>query len=221
LHHVCGEVSEMKIVENPELAAKMAEKLKKFRTFRDGEKIHRSDLIYCPRKAYFRIKGYEEKETDRGAVSKKRIGESLHVLFEVCERNEVDIRKDGVVGRVDMLADPDLGYVGEPIELKSTRGKLLGPDWIELQHREWVDQLETACLFTEKPRGHLSVLQVISGDLKVYTMTFTPEEMEAFWKKKSEVKMLLSMALDVNDYKPLPKGTWECRNCGFTEVCVD
>lgn len=211
----------MKIEENPELNAKITAKLKKFRTFRDGGKIHRSDLIYCPRKAYFRIKGYEEKETDDGAVTKKRIGESLHVLFEVCERKEVEGVVDGVVGKVDMLADPDLGYVDEPIELKSTRGKLRGADWVELQHSEWVDQLMTACLFSGKQRGHLSVLQVITGDLKTYTVTVTQGEIDSFWKGKMEIKTLLSMALDVNDYKPLPKGTWECKYCGFAEVCVD
>ena len=210
----------MRIIENPELSEKIAAKLRDFRTFRNGGEIHRSDLIYCPRKAYFRIKGVEEKETDEGPVTKRRIGESLHVLFEVCQRKEVSVEKDGVVGSIDMLADPDLGYVDDPIELKSTRAKLREPDWIEFAHPQWVDQLMMACLFTGKLHGHLIVLQLITGDLKTYTFSFTPEDLTKFWGRKLELLTMLRVALDTSDFSILPFGSWECKNCGFTEPCL-
>lgn len=203
----------MKIVENTELAEKYNQMLLNNNTFYRSPHIHRSDLIYCLRKAFFRIKGIQKPKPSPYAPLAV-IGKTLHVLMEIYKRREVVKTKFGFTSSIDMLKSDD-----KPIEIKTTRANVT----LERLHeifKTWREQIGTAILFTNEDIGHLFVLNVISGKLNVYDFSFESETEKTTFKKELLMrKRLLKRALKMDNYRILPLSNWECRFCEYDEMC--
>ena len=203
----------MKIVENTELAEKYNQMLLNTNKFYRSPFIHRSDLIYCLRKAYFRMKGIEKPKSSPYAPL-AIIGKVLHSLMGIYKRREVVKTKFGFISSIDMLKQD-----GKPIEVKTTRATVT----LEKLHetfKTWREQIGTAILFTNEDIGHLFVLNVISGELKVYDFSFESEtERTAFKKQLLARKRLLKRALKMDNYRILPCSDWECKFCEYDEMC--
>ena len=204
----------MIIKENMELTEKYSEMLLNTNTFYRSPFIHRSDLIYCLRKAFFRMKGITKPKPSPYAPLAV-IGKTLHVLMEIYKRREVVKTKFGFTSSIDMFKEDD-----KPIEIKTTRAnvtleKLYGT------FKTWREQVGTAILFTNEDIGHLFVLNVISGKLNVYDFSFESEtERTAFKKQLLMRKRLLKRALKIDNYQILPCSEWECRYCEYEgDVC--
>lgn len=204
----------MNIVENKDLAEKYQKMLLEANGFYRSPYIHRSDLIYCLRKAFFRIKGIEKPKLSEFAPL-AIIGKVLHSLMEVYKRKEVVKTKLGFSSRIDMLNEN-----GNPIEIKTTRATVT-LERLQQIFRTWREQIATAILFTEQDIAHLFVLNVISGKLNVYDFSFESEtERTAFKKELLARKRLLKKALKLNNYQILPCSDWECKFCEFDEICL-
>ena len=213
----------MIIEENEVLAEKYQKALLEANIFYRSPFIHRSDLIYCLRKAFFRIKGIEKPKPSK-FMPLAVIGRVLHVLMEeVYERREVVKSKFGFTSTIDMLKD------GKPVEIKTTRATVTVKKLHDV-FKTWREQLETAMLFTDQNVGHLFVLNVVSGKLSVYDFSFESEgEAMTFEKELLNRKRLLEYALELNNYRvlPLPE-CWQCNFCEYecekevvaTKVCL-
>jgi len=213
----------MKLIENPKLAEKYQNLLLKNNHFNRAKVIHRSDLIYCPRKAFFRLKGYQETRPNAFAPL-SIIGKVLHVLLEITEKKEVPYNQYQVKATIDMLTDKQFKIENEPIELKSTRGtvslfnnQLMMGKTNPIKLEAWHNQLFQACLFTNKQTGHLFVLNVITGKLKVYTCILTKKDLKTVETNLKQTRNLIIKAVNSNDYHVLPISTWECATCGYTQ----
>lgn len=181
--------------------------------FYRSNNIHRSDLIYCLRKAFFRIKGIQKPKRSK-YMPLAVIGKILHILMEIYKRKEIVKTKFGFTSTIDMLKEDD-----KPIEIKTTRATVT----VEKLHKVfkvWREQVGTAILFTDEDIGHLFVLNVISGKLNVYDFTFESEtERKAFKKELLARKRLLKRALKMDNYHILPCSDWECKFCEYNEIC--
>lgn len=181
--------------------------------FYRGNNIYRSDLIYCLRKAFFRIKSIEKPKPSRFAPL-AIIGKTLHKLMEIYKKREIVETKFGFTSTIDMLKED-----GKPIEIKTTRATVT-LERLRETFKAWKEQIATAMLFTDQKIGHLFILNIISGNLSVYDFSFESKtEKTAFKKELLARKRLLKKALKQDNYHILPLSDWECRFCEFDEIC--
>jgi CRISPR-associated protein Cas4 len=175
----------------------------------DREKtIHVSDLVYCLRKAYFRLKGVTP--TDDVAVEYQIIGKTLHkIIQDVFKYVEVEIENYGIKGTVDILE----GNQKTPIEIKTTRKKIETTQDIPTVY---LTQLAYYLTLLDTHVGYLVILNVINADLKIFTVEINLQETK---KELLGKKQLLEYALNQENYSILPKLEWMCKTCEFRSVC--
>jgi len=172
--------------------------------------IHVSDLVYCLKKAYFRRKGYEKVES-RESLMTKSLGKGHHHLYEVLKDHlkEVEIKKFGVTGTIDMLGE-------YPVELKTSRKNVNELDVPE----NYIRQIAYYCILTEKTVGYLIHINIIKPKVKVYRLDYSNviEKYKAeFFERLERLKKALEgsnpSVLENTNYR------WECRNCPFRKIC--
>lgn len=187
--------------------------LRKDVNFRREPKIHRSDLIYCLRKAYFRLTGVEPPE--HSVVEFTVIGKTLHRIIERSFKyREVEMEKDGILGTVDILTS----FEGKrlAVEVKTTRKfirsvKDIPPSYIE--------QLKMAVIMAETDEGLLAILNIITAEIQVWVLRMTEAEKNAFWQEILSRKALLERAVAERNVLLLPRMMWMCRSCEYRSVC--
>ena len=91
----------MRIIESPEIEDYI---LSKLRSVRRDKKIHVTDLIYCLRKAWYRIKGIEPAISSASIIA-TGFGRGMHEVLETSPLKEVPVSKDGIYGTIDMVAN--------------------------------------------------------------------------------------------------------------------
>lgn len=196
----------MNVKENPSAAHQLLKRVREKDTDRlPGLHVH--DLLYCARKAWFRLQHPElgkGQETDADTLV-FLLGRGHHELLEHGEAeiktvltlfNDEDFDDDAkdidVHGTVDGLelepyryADGDIDFESPgytiPVEFKTTRSSA---NKSILESANYIDQLASYCLARDTHKGRLYVLY-ISGNykppsplIKAYDFAFTVDELE-------------------------------------------
>jgi CRISPR-associated protein Cas4 len=173
------------------------------------KQIHVSDLVYCLRKAYFRLKGVTP--TDETAVEYQVIGKTLHkIIQDAFKYVEVEVENYGVKGTIDILEGQQTKI---PIEIKTTRKKIENEKDIP---PTYLTQLAYYLTLLNTHVGYLVILNVINADLKIFTVEINLEETK---KQLLGKKQLLEYALQHENPMILPKLEWQCLTCEFRSAC--
>jgi len=146
-------------------------------------------------------------------------GRSLHALLgsALAARQylEVRVRRDGIVGQIDLLED-------DPTELKTTES-LPPADRVAESRPAYIDQLAMYCALTDRPTGRLLLVRAVDG---------VPTEAVALRARFRALPPLLDemraraesfrRAVDRGDATGLPRCEWYNRGCEVqsAKVCA-
>ena len=205
----------IKIRRARELEVRFFKDLESRMNFEDEKRrseIHVSDLVYCLKKAYFRKKGIKENH-DPKELAVKSIGKGHHHIYETLKGafRELEVRRYGVVGHIDLFEDC-------PIEIKTTRRKLKEIGKIP---EHYLRQVAYYCILTQKTRAFLVYVYVVKPEIKIYELDYSPC-LEGYSKEFHFRLNLLRRALKEDRPGILAESNfkWECRYCSFKEVCL-
>jgi CRISPR/Cas system-associated exonuclease Cas4 (RecB family) len=176
----------------------------------DREKtIHVSDLVYCLRKAYYRLKG--QPATNTSTIEYQIIGKTLHQIIQnAFAYVEQEVENYGIKGTVDILEGHETKI---PIEIKTTRRKIQN---IKDIPQTYLTQLSYYLVLLDVRVGYLAILNVVDADLKLYIVEIDIEEAK---KEMLGKKALLEYALEQNNPYILPKLDWMCSSCEYKGMC--
>jgi CRISPR/Cas system-associated exonuclease Cas4 (RecB family) len=182
-------------------------------SFRGGPRLHRSDLIYCLRKAYFRLMGIEPPE--HFTMEFTIIGKTLHRIIERSFKyNEIEMEKDGISGTVDVVVP--FGDKKLPIEIKTTRRFIANANDIP---SSYIEQLKIAIIMAETNEGLLAILNIITAKIQVWVLRMTDEEKNGFWQEILSRRALVEKAVAEKNFLLLPRTLWLCKNCEYRTIC--
>jgi len=126
---------------------------------------------------------------------------------------EARIRRDGIVGRIDILGEL-------PIEVK-TATSLAVPDHLSSDRPDHVEQLGMYCALVDRPVGRLLTLVADAGavsDVQAVDVSFgSTERIRAEMRRRAE---LLRTAWSDRRAESLPRCPWYGRGCEFEEARV-
>jgi len=213
----------MKIERNIKAEAEIAEFL--FEQDDPSPGISVTKLLYCPLKAYYRIKGVKGK-TDPISEGIKLSGRAIHAIFDQIaekakERYEEIKHEENIIWN-DIWGRPDLIIGDKLYEFKTTRKKIFSPKDIP---SSWIEQLAcyTAILENKIKESNLVIIFLVTGKYNVWKIEFTEEdliEIKAFMLTRARK---LDNALKYNIPESLvedsPRFDHECGVCEFKEVC--
>jgi CRISPR/Cas system-associated exonuclease Cas4 (RecB family) len=201
------------IVRDPVYEEMFRAELQRDTRFRSKPKINRSDLLYCLRKAYYRLMSIEPSE--HSSLEFTVIGKTLHGIIE---RNfkykEEEMEKDGISGTVDilmLLQDKQF-----PIEIKTTRKTIVVAADIPTSY---IEQLKMAMIMLNVNEGLLAILNVITAELQVWVIRITEEEKWRFWQEILRRRNLVELAAKIKDVLILPRMYWMCPRCEYRSLC--
>jgi hypothetical protein len=203
--------SAVTVREDPELARVLVDRLPS----PDAAKaVSVTDLV-APRRAYWRavasvpLPPERQARVERGRALHRRLGVALSTEGQL----EVRVRRDGVVGRIDLLGDV-------PVEVK-TGGSDVATDELVESRPEHLEQLAMYCALSDRPRGRLltvvasdeRVIAVRAADLGVREVALVRREMVA-----GADALRRARALGSPD--ELPRCRWFGRGCEFRDAGV-
>jgi len=141
-------IGAVEVVADPELARELAARLAEPPRF---PTVTVSDLL-APRRAYWRRSGragtVAAPRTERMEIGRRWHRRLLSPLGGE-GRFEVRLRRDGIAGRIDLLADV-------PVEIKTRAGESVGER--APARADELDQLGIYCALSERPTGRLVLL---------------------------------------------------------------
>ena len=175
-----------------------------------GKELHRDDLIYCPRKAYYRIKGYTPK-LDYQTLLTFLVGKAVHdVIEEALGYAEIKLQYEGVHASIDSL------YRGCPLEIKTTTKAIFNPYEIP---KEWIEQLDYGILFTGKHTGYLLLFDLLTKTIVLWRRRLTDSQLKELRRTLIKKRNLILKAVEVDDVDMLEKHPEECSTCGYKYIC--
>lgn len=192
---------------DPELASEIEERFAHQSGLRS---VAVTDLL-APRKAFWRaVAPGVPVSVERQA--RLDAGRLLHrVLGSVWAREgrlEVRVRKDGIVGRVDILADV-------PIEVKTGAAAVEAEELLR-SRPEYVEQLGMYCALLERTAGRLLVLRVsTNGVEQVRAADVTYRDLHRIGLEMQEVAAALRSGWAASRADRLPRCRWFDRGCEF------
>lgn len=189
----------------------------------DPEVMHCSEGELCPARAYYR-----RTVTPAPPLSDRAILTFMRGrLFErILADEQPSVTLDGISGRVDGL------YEGQLIETKATTqdAQKFNP---HISQPHWIQRSMAYC----KLHGKTEIILVVwfllgafwsthkpNPELKCWTLTFTPHEIDETWKKMLIERERLMACLrtggpvDWNWIRMRVK-PYECPDCSFREMC--
>lgn len=138
----------------------------------------------------------------------RRVHRVLADLFATEGQLEVRVRRQGVVGRIDVLTD-------RPLELKST-SVAIGPDELLSERPEYAEQLAMYCALAGRRAGR--IVTVILGDedrVEVRTLDLGFLGLPALSQNMERRAAVLRVALEGERPDELPRCRWFERGCEF------
>lgn len=202
----------MKVTRNTSLEKEVIDKLKRSGSVRKG--FHVTDLVGCPRRTYFRMKGtYEAGEEGRELLYAR--GRAHHDILEVSEFREIPVSRDGLSGVIDMLGE-------RIIEIYTT---VMSSERKPIDFSLKVKQLKAYCWMYGRTDGDLLIFHLF-GDykdrtpqLRCWTLEFTKEEIDDNWKEMMSRRELIKKCLENDKVPDMRCEEWECKNCGYHYIC--
>jgi hypothetical protein len=174
-----------------------------------------TDLL-APRRAFWRQVGppvAPSPEREARMEGGRRIHRALGLVFSSSGALEVRVRRDGLHGRIDVLAD-------RPIEVKTTGTALPGED-LRASRPEHVDQLGMYCALLDDPQGRLIYLGL--GTEKVEEVAAYDLRFAGLESIRSAMRARagdLRHALEEESPHELPRCPWFGRGCEYQAAGV-
>jgi hypothetical protein len=203
----------MDIIKNPELRQVVFDNIRAT-VDKPRTGIHLSDLIYCPRKAYYR-KISPVTATDEQCLL-WLTGYSFQAYMFPSDK-EVTITIDGIDCTPDILR--------LKTEVKSTRQSSKKFDPYEMKH--WLRQILGYCKATGSLEYDLVVMFTAGNyappfpNLDCWHIKATQEEVDNNWAQARMVKGLLEEAYRTGTPPPALCMDWEWEYCEHWEQCID
>jgi len=171
------------------------------------ERLHITDLVYCPLKAYNRIAlKLETKPTNR-TLMYWLIGRVFHQLVhQAFEIKEKRVELFDIVGYLDVLHE-DL-----PIEIKTTRKRILFPKDIP---EVYLKQLSYYMLALTVNHGYLLILDIVRPAFSVWHVQIPYESINGLAYDFTSKASMIKHAIESRDISRLKRVTWECRGCPY------
>ncbi|MCI4362488.1 MAG: hypothetical protein L3J77_04780 [Thermoplasmata archaeon] len=193
--------------EAPELAMEL---LARYRSRRPLRGVGVTDLI-DPRPAYWRVVAPLPATPEQFA--RLRAGQGLHEtlgrrLGPVATR-EFRVRRDGIVGRIDVLD-------GRPIELKSTDSPPREGEDLRESRPSYLEQLAMYAALVDRPDGRLVIVRAgahAPNEVAVWDLTL--RDPSAVRIEMTRRATALRDARDRHDPKGLPRCAWFDRGCPY------
>jgi len=175
-------------------------------THRDG--WHRSDVIACPVKAYWRLTGEVPIDLTPDDVGIFLLGELCHIaLHKYFDAQEKHFDLGGIAVTVDAIFKAIY-----PIETKSTRKSIYKKE--ELLN-EWIEQLGIAMSIMGVNTGYLMVMNIISFSLNVWEINMTNEELTMFGNTAQFQALAIADSIEKHDPSILCPKFDECKFCSY------
>jgi translation elongation factor EF-G len=183
------------------------------------KELHLTDGLYCPLKAFCRIKGLTAVWT-RKTQARFNIGNDLHGEFELpFEHHEVEVRFGPSTGHPDVVikqvpnteSGTDSLWDG-PLEFKHTTLVIPSIGDIPLT---WIEQVKLECVYTKTLHGWLAILELISGCGKVWKISFTTEDIEDAGDYHLACIDMINAAVNQNTPEILEPVRRECSSCQY------
>lgn len=222
----------MQVSENPSASHDLLQRVRE----KDNNRLpglHVSDLLYCARKAWFRLQHPDlskSGETDADTLI-FLLGRGHHELLEQGEKEtRVDLQLNAMSDEgdlVEIIAHGTIDGLEEdgdlPIEFKTTRRS---SSKSVLDNHNYIEQLASYCLARDTQRGRLYVLY-ISGDYKFKTGGGGPEikafdfffEEEELDNWRDELTRRATIILDADNIPDIRLHYgYECERCAIKEL---
>jgi hypothetical protein len=173
-----------------------------------------TDLI-GPRRAFWRaimpvkMDLVRQQRIDVGRAFHRRLGVALSTEGAL----EVRVRRDGVVGRIDLLGDV-------PVEVK-TSSSTVASDQLTDARPDQVEQLAMYCAMADRPAGRLvTFVTGNAADHRVQAVDMAFDDPEAIRREMRTRRDALRTACINQSAGGLPPCRWFGRGCEFQEAGV-
>ena len=204
----------MKIVHRADMVEKFTNLIMKdfYETsIRSRKGFHRSDLISCPLKCYWRITGEKSQHFTSRDVGTLVLGTLAHIaLHRNFKAQEKEFKVGGIYITVDAIYDED--GVEYPVETKTTRRKIFQKEKIP---QEWIEQLCLAIAVMDVPKGYLMIVNMINFAITVWEISLTKIEREMFLQTAIWQALALIDAIKKKNPKLLTPKYKECKWCPY------
>jgi hypothetical protein len=195
------------VAEAPELGAEL---LARYRSHRPVRGVVVTDLL-DPRAAYWRAVAPippTDEESARLAEG-RRIHEQLGRQLAPATAREVRVRRDGIVGKIDILD-------GRPLELKSTSNLPSPTEDPRATRPSYLEQLAMYAALVDRADGRLIVVRAVSEGVaaaRVWDVEFgSLPAIRAEMVRRADA---LRHAREVATPEGLPRCAWFDRGCAF------
>ncbi|MCI4321576.1 MAG: hypothetical protein L3K05_04635 [Thermoplasmata archaeon] len=193
--------------EAPELAAEL---LGRYRSHRPVRGVGVTDLI-DPRPAYWRVVSPIPPTPEQFA--RLRAGQSLHETLGrrlgPAATREFRVRRDGIVGRIDVLD-------GRPIELKSTDSPPREGEDLRASRPSYLEQLAMYAALVDRTDGRLVIVRAgAPGPSPVGVWDLRLRDPVAVRAEMNARAAALRTARDRHDPSGLPRCAWFDRGCPY------
>jgi CRISPR/Cas system-associated exonuclease Cas4 (RecB family) len=186
---------------------------------------HVTDIVFCRRKGWYRLHGYEAAPREADVNLQMLLGTAFGALLEEQRHSEVPVelstRFTVVHGTIDILeVSPD----GEPVrvvEIKESRSSSAKP---LAMLGYYLEQVATYCLATGIPDARLHICHLL-GDYKgpkrpvfnTWDIRFSEQELLA-WRLEVEDR---AAQLVAPEPPPALYSHWsfECEGCAYQKIC--
>lgn len=153
------------------------------------------------------IEPERQRRLDLGRMLHRRLGVALSAEGAL----EVRVRRDGLVGRIDLLSDA-------PVEVK-TSASSIAPDQLRGSRPDHVEQLAMYCALADRPTGRLVTVVVTDGiptSVQVAELAIRdPGAVRSEMLRRAE---LVRQAWAARRADSLPRCRWYGRGCEFQET---
>ncbi len=173
-----------------------------------------TDLV-APRRGYWRAIAPVRLDVERRA--RIDLGRALHRRLGAALASEgaleVRVRREGVVGRIDLLSDV-------PVEVKTSSSAVV-PDELPNARPDQVEQLAMYCALAGRPAGRLVTLVVgdaSEGSIQAVDIAF--EDTEPIRTEMQRRAETLRRAWAERRTQELPACRWFGRGCEFQDAAV-
>jgi hypothetical protein len=169
-----------------------------------------------PRPGFFRI--YHPLPASEEREARLELGRSLHERAEQVVspsgRREARLAREGIVGRVDLLAD-------RPIEIKSTGSAWPTASELPNARPQYLEQLGMYCALLDRPEGRLVLLRSHGeGVPEIAVVEATFGDLPATRERMRERAEEYRTAITARDPTGLPRCGWFDRGCEYQSAGV-
>lgn len=175
---------------------------------------HRSDVISCPLKAYWRMTGEIEAVYTSESVGILVIGTLAHLLIHKnFDAQEKVFDLDGMNVTVDaILGKANNSPIDYPIESKTTRKTMFRKEDIPV---EWIQQLAIAMSVMGIDKGYMMIVNLVSFHVSIWEFTMSKEERDIFLKAAIVTKRDMQKCIDMKRPDLMTPKHEDCEWCAY------